>query len=173
MVTSVGNRLSYRELVEGFSWESLLARCDWPAAQKYNLAHELCDRWALDPAKANALALRYELKDGTAGSYTFSQLRDLSNRFANILHDLGIGQGDRVAGLLPRIPAILPAILGIWKIGALYVPLFTSFAGPLWEIEGIQPAYHLVDKRPLREVIIGAATVILIFGGLAMWGMVR
>jgi rhomboid protease GluP len=68
----------------------------------------------------------------------------------------------------------LPGIDNWGHIGGLLGGLiFTSFAGPLWEIEGISPAYHLVDKRPLREVIIGAATVVLIFGGLAMWGMVR
>jgi hypothetical protein len=43
----------------------------------------------------------------------------------------------------------------------------------LWAIEGVYPAYYPVDKRPSREVMIGAALVILIFGGLAMWGMVR
>jgi rhomboid protease GluP len=68
----------------------------------------------------------------------------------------------------------LPGIDNWGHIGGLLGGLiFTSFAGPLWEIEGISPAYHLVDKRPLREVIIGAATVVLIFGGLAMWGIVR
>lgn len=51
--------------------------------------------------------------------------------------------------------------------------IFTWFAGPLWEIEGIQPMLQLVDQRSSREIIIGAATVLLIFGGLAMWGMVR
>ena len=51
--------------------------------------------------------------------------------------------------------------------------MFTSFAGPLWEVEGIPPAVHLVDRRSLREVITGAATVVIIFGALAMWGMVR
>ena len=68
----------------------------------------------------------------------------------------------------------LPGIDNWGHIGGLLGGLiFTSFAGPLWEIEGISPTYHLVDKRPLREVIIGAATVVLIFGGLAMWGMIR
>jgi len=68
----------------------------------------------------------------------------------------------------------LPNIDNWGHIGGLLGGLmFTSFAGPLWELEGIQPAYHLVDRRSPREVIIGAATVLLIFGGLAMWGMVR
>ena len=68
----------------------------------------------------------------------------------------------------------LPGIDNWGHIGGLLGGLmFTSFAGPLWEVEGIQAPYHLVDRRSTREVIIGAATVLLIFGGLAMWGMVR
>jgi rhomboid protease GluP len=68
----------------------------------------------------------------------------------------------------------LPGIDNWGHIGGLLGGLmFTSFAGPLWEIEGIYPAYQLVDKRSFRGVIIGAATVGLIFGALAMWGMVR
>ena len=68
----------------------------------------------------------------------------------------------------------LPGIDNWGHIGGLVGGLmFTSFAGPLWDIEGIYPAYHFVDKRPFRNVIIGAAMVVLIFGVLAMWGMVR
>jgi rhomboid protease GluP len=68
----------------------------------------------------------------------------------------------------------LPGIDNWGHIGGLLGGLmFTSFAGPLWDFVGVYPAYHLVDKRPAREVIIGAAVVVLVFGGLAMWGMVR
>ena len=51
--------------------------------------------------------------------------------------------------------------------------IFASFAGPVWEIEGISPMYRLVDRRVFGGVIIGAATVLFIFGGLAFWGLVR
>lgn len=68
----------------------------------------------------------------------------------------------------------LPGIDNWGHIGGLIGGLmFTSFAGPKWEVEGIYPAYYLEDKRPFSSVIVGAATVVLIFGGLAMWGMVR
>jgi hypothetical protein len=43
----------------------------------------------------------------------------------------------------------------------------------LYEVEGIYPDYHLVDRRPLSAVMIGAVMVLLIFGGLAFWGIVR
>ena len=68
----------------------------------------------------------------------------------------------------------LPGIDNWGHIGGLIGGLmFTSFAGPLWELEGVYPAYHPVDKRPFRSVILGAAMVIIIFGALAMWGMAR
>ena len=68
----------------------------------------------------------------------------------------------------------LPGIDNWGHIGGLLGGLlFTAFAGPKWDFEGIYPAYHLVDKRPFSSVMVGAAIVVLIFGGLAMWGMVR
>ena len=68
----------------------------------------------------------------------------------------------------------LPGIDNWGHVGGLIGGLmFTSFAGPLWEIEGVYPSYYPVDRRSFQNVIIGAAMVILIFGGLAMWGMVR
>lgn len=79
-----------------------------------------------------------------------------------------------VAAINLFIIGSLPGIDNWGHIGGLLGGLmFTSFAGPLWDFEGIAPSYQLVDKRPARDVIIGAAMVILVFGGLAMWGMVR
>jgi rhomboid protease GluP len=68
----------------------------------------------------------------------------------------------------------LPNIDRWGHIGGLLGGLmFASFAGPAYEVEGVYPDYHVADKRPFSAVIVGAATVILIFGGLALWGMVR
>jgi rhomboid protease GluP len=51
--------------------------------------------------------------------------------------------------------------------------MFSWFASPLFQVEGTPPVLHLVDRRPIREIITGAALVILVFGALAMWGLVR
>jgi rhomboid protease GluP len=68
----------------------------------------------------------------------------------------------------------LPGIDNWGHIGGLVGGLmFSTFAGPTYEVEGIYPDYHLVDRRPTSAVMIGAVMVLLIFGGLAFWGMVR
>jgi rhomboid protease GluP len=51
--------------------------------------------------------------------------------------------------------------------------IFTSFAGPLWDIEGIRSSYQIVDRREFSGVLTGAVTVLFIFGALAVWGIVR
>ena len=68
----------------------------------------------------------------------------------------------------------LPGIDNWGHVGGLVGGLmFTWFASPLWEIEGIQPTLHLVDKRSTRDVISGAVLVLLIFGTLTVWGLTR
>ena len=72
------------------------------------------------------------------------------------------------------IIGLQPGIDNWGHVGGLLGGLmFTWFAGPVWKMEGIPPAVQLVDQRTTREVIVGAATVILVFGALAMWGLTR
>lgn len=68
----------------------------------------------------------------------------------------------------------LPNIDNAGHVGGLFGGLmFAWFSSPLWAIEGIQPMLHLVDKRSTRDVVTGAVLVLLVFGTLAVWGMVR
>jgi acetyl-CoA synthetase len=88
-------------------------------------AVECCDRWA----EGGRIALNWIGKDFAEETVTFGALREQSSRFANALRSRGIGKGDVVAGLLPRIPELLIVVLGVWRVGAIYQPLFTAF-GP-------------------------------------------
>jgi acetyl-CoA synthetase len=91
-----------------------------------NAAVECCDRWAGDPDRA---AIHWIGKDFAQETVTFADLREQSSRFANLLRARGIGKGDVIGGLLPRIPELFVVALGAWRLGALYQPLFTAF-GP-------------------------------------------
>jgi acetyl-CoA synthetase len=59
--------------------------------------------------------------------YGFGELARLANRVAGFLATAGVGKGDRVAGYLPRVPETLAVMLGTWKVGGVYVPIFTGF----------------------------------------------
>lgn len=90
-----------------------------------NACVECCDRHA-EPGR---VALVWEGREGVRASWTFAQLKDASARFANLLQARGVGPGDCVSGMLPRTPELLITILGTWRAGAVYQPLFTAF-GP-------------------------------------------
>ncbi|HEU5408499.1 MAG TPA: AMP-binding protein, partial [Nitrospira sp.] len=53
---------------------------------------------------------------------TYGELDGLATRFALGLRQLGVGQGDRVAIMLPNIPQAVIAYYGILKAGAVVVP---------------------------------------------------
>jgi hypothetical protein len=40
-------------------------------------------------------------------------------------------------------------------------------------VEGIPPVLQLVEKRETREVVTGAVATAVIFGALALWGLIR
>lgn len=105
---------------------------------------------------------------GAEGVFLFQNRKVFAGQFRN-----AIGNIIFIVGINLFL-GLQPGIDNWGHIGGLVGGLmFASLAGPLWEVEGLHPAYHLVDRRPSREVIIGAATVLFIFGALAMWGMVR
>jgi acetyl-CoA synthetase len=94
-------------------------------AEGVNACVECCDRWAAD----DRVALDWFGRDFSQETSTFRDLQSASARFANLLRSKGIGRGDIVAALLPRIPELLVVVLGTWRAGAVYQPLFTAF-GP-------------------------------------------
>ena len=53
--------------------------------------------------------------------FSFSQLRNMSERFAGALTDLGIQKGDRVMIYIPNCIQWIIAFLGIQKIGAVII----------------------------------------------------
>ncbi|HWH97002.1 MAG TPA: AMP-binding protein, partial [Pseudolysinimonas sp.] len=81
-----------------------------------------CDRH--DPS-----AIAYTFVDGDESrSISYGELRDDSVRLANGLRELGVGPGTRVATLVRKGPELVTTMLAVWRLGAVYVPLFTAFA---------------------------------------------
>lgn len=118
-------RPSYEDAVALFRIENSVAELQGDLLKGLNACVECCDRHC----GKNRVALRYIAADGHLEEFTFEQLRDMSARVAQVLAASGIRAGDVVAGLLPRTPELIATILGTWRIGAAYQPLFTAF-GP-------------------------------------------
>lgn len=125
----------YEAAREEFSWDDIYAEADWDAPDELNMGHEICDRHADGSGK---VALQYAGTEGERETVTFDELKERSNRFANVLESQGIERGDRVFTYLPRIPAHYVAVVGTLKTGAVFGGVNERF-GP----EGI--AYRLDD----------------------------
>jgi len=88
-----------------------------------DVAELLCDEHPAD-----ALAVTTVDAAGVVTVLTFGDLRQRSTQCARALQELGIGRGDRVASLMDKSPDLVVLIVAIWRLGAVYVPLFTAFA---------------------------------------------
>jgi acetyl-CoA synthetase len=119
------SRPSYAEACRAFCWEDTLRALGWTSAGSVDLARTIIDRHA----GGGRAALRWVGKNGASRTLTFDELSRLSAQVAGWLRSHGLREGDRVAGFLPRVPETIAIMLGTWKAGAVYVPIFTGF-GP-------------------------------------------
>jgi acetyl-CoA synthetase len=108
----------------GLTYESLRESFRWRAPSTYNIGADVCDR---RPRAAPAVVV----SDGrrVTRQMTFGELSEASNRLANALRGLGVGQGERVGVLLPQRPETVVAHIAVYKLGAVAVPLSVLF-GP-------------------------------------------
>ncbi|MCX5528779.1 AMP-binding protein [Streptomyces bobili] len=93
------------------------------AAPSLDVARLLCDR---HPAERPAFTVVDAV--GEAFTLTYGELAADSHRYARALQGLGVGPGDRVATLMGKSTDLVTVMLAVWRLGAVYVPLFTAFA---------------------------------------------
>ena len=103
--------ISVQELLETF------------AVPGANAAELLCDRHP-----AGDIAFTVISADLSSVDVSYGELREKSSQFAASLASLGVKQGDHVATLMAKSAELVIALMGIWRLGAVNVPLFTAFA---------------------------------------------
>ncbi|MBI1734052.1 MAG: AMP-binding protein [Candidatus Rokubacteria bacterium] len=156
----------YDEVCRTFRWADGLAALDWPAAGTVELGRTIVGRHAA----SGRTALVWFGADGASRRLTFDELGRLSDRVAHLLRSLGVAPDDRVAGFLPRVAETIAAMIGAWKAGAVWVPIFTGF-GPdaVGYRVGDSGARVLVTHRAYRDRVPGAlpagTTVVTIGAG--------
>jgi acyl-coenzyme A synthetase/AMP-(fatty) acid ligase len=96
--------------------------------ETFNYARDVVDAWAArEPGRLALLAVGPD--GGDARRFTFDDLARSSNRAARFLAAQGVGKGDRVFVMLPRIPDWYDVVLGCIKLGAVPMPGTTLLTG--------------------------------------------
>ena len=116
----------YEQFYTSFSWQDAAKDIEFFPDGKLNAAYNAVDRH-LNSARKDKKALIWEGAKGEKQTFTFKDLADASNRFANLLKSKGAREADRVFIFLPRVPYLYISFLGILKIGAVAGLLFSAF----------------------------------------------
>jgi len=98
----------------------------WFVGGKLNASHNCLDRHL--GSTAERVAYHWIGEPGETRTITYRDLHEEVCRLANVLKDLGIRKGDRVAIYLPMIPELPAAMLACARIGAPHSVVFGGFS---------------------------------------------
>ncbi len=121
------NLKNHEQKRRSFNWNEAKKEIDFIDG-KLNAAYNAVERNANNWRK-NKVAMYWEGNEDTKIKFTFKEINDQANKFANLLHELEVEKGDRVFFFLPRLPELYYGFLGTLKRGAIAGTLFSAF-GP-------------------------------------------
>lgn len=125
VIEGVYNLQDYDKTYQTFDWSQVEKEFSWHETGKLNAAYEAIDKHANSKRK-NKVALYY--RDAQRNEkYTFKEMKEWSNKAANVLKQSDVEKGDRVFIFMPRSPELYFALLGAVKLGAIVGPLFEAF----------------------------------------------
>jgi acetyl-CoA synthetase len=99
----------------------------WFKEGKLNVSHNCLDRH-VQAGKGDKVAYHWIGEDDSRRDVTYSELLDTTQRFANVLKDLGVQKGDVVGIYMPMIPETPAAMLACARIGATHNVVFGGFS---------------------------------------------
>jgi acetyl-CoA synthetase len=91
------------------------------APQRFNAVLDIVDVWASEDPDALAV-LSLDGGGDVVAEQSAADLARASREAARVLLELGVGKGDHVFVMLPRIPEWYAALLGAMRIGAIPMP---------------------------------------------------
>lgn len=92
----------------------------WQVPTDFNFGRDVVDAHAERRPDAHCLVWRDEA--GAVRRFTWAEMSRLTDRFAALLLAAGLGKGDRIVVMLPRIPAWHIALVGCTKVGVIPIP---------------------------------------------------
>ncbi|MGB7287451.1 MAG: AMP-binding protein [Salaquimonas sp.] len=148
------------------TYEELAERFAWDIPDNYNMGVDVCDKWAYgDPDRLAII----DLTGDDRKDFSFSQLKEHSDKLATYLMARGVAFGDRVGVYRSQSAWTAIAHIAIWKIGAISIPLFKLFGeealkmrlidsgakAVITDEESVEAIFNLNDDLPdLMEVLV-------------------
>ncbi len=107
------------------TYDNLRRDFRWQVPEKFNIGTAVSDDWA--EREPDRVCLQHFSPDGAHRSLTYGAFSAQSSSFAQGLMEQGVRPGDRVAILLPQSFETAIAHAGIYKLGAIALPLALLF----------------------------------------------
>ena len=99
----------------------------WFADGQLNISYNCLDRH-VEAGNGDRVALYFEGEPGDSKEITYSELTRQVKKAANVLVELGVKAGDRVAIYMPMIPEAVVAMQAVARIGAVHSVIFGGFS---------------------------------------------
>ncbi len=139
--------------------------------ESFNFAYDVMDRYASEWPEGRALVHRSA--DGIRRTFTFADIKRMSDKTALMLQNLGIGRKDPVMLLLKRRFEFWISILALHKLGAVAVPtshmVSAEDIGERAKLAGVKAiiCVNSDDICPKVEAAIGKMNIIQLVVGKA------
>ncbi len=139
------------EVAEGITWsrkwDKVLDDSNepfyrWFSGGELNTCYNALDRH-VENGRGDQTALIYDspVTGSTVKTYTYSELRDETAKFAGILAEQGVARGDRVLIYMPMVAEAVISMLACARLGAVHSVVFGGFAAN-------ELAVRIDDARP-------------------------
>jgi len=115
----------------------------WFKEGKLNVSHNCLDRHVA-AGKGDKVAYHWIGEDDTRRDVTYAELLEMTQRFANVLKDLGVQKGDVVGIYMPMLPETPAAMLACARIGATHNVVFGGFSA-----EAVRDRMEVSDAKVL------------------------
>ncbi|MAT63206.1 MAG: acetate--CoA ligase [Dehalococcoidia bacterium] len=106
-------------------WELPFAK--WFIGGRLNISYNCLDRH-VEAGYGERVAYYWEGEPGDTRKITYQDLLTEVSKFANVLKELGLEKGDRVAIYMPMIPELPVAMLACARIGLVHSVIFGGFS---------------------------------------------
>jgi acetyl-CoA synthetase len=150
---STPDERTYEQRLEGFTWSIAERELDYQPGGPINIgwycSDRLCERGA-----GQVPALIWEDVHGQQRTFSYDDLRVLTDTFAHFLRGLGLGPGERICLFMDRIPQLYLGLLAILKMGGIAQPLFSAFGDEsLWtRLDDAGAAAILTQRKHVAKV---------------------